>query len=94
MNEEVCHLTVFWVLFQTSVPTLWTAEPRLIKGTDQLTRNGHKGKVRPRAGLQSGNPTPTGSFLARLVQVGGLYRPANAKTSLNLFWESGQADEK
>ena len=29
MNEETCCLTVFWVLFWTSVPTLQKAEPRL-----------------------------------------------------------------
>ena len=29
MNEEAHHLKVFRVLFLTSVPTLWTAEPQL-----------------------------------------------------------------
>ena len=28
-NKEARHLTVFQVLFQTSVPTLWTAESQL-----------------------------------------------------------------
>ena len=29
MNVAVCYLKVFQVLFQTGVPNLWTAEPRL-----------------------------------------------------------------
>ena len=36
-NKEACHLMVFWVLFPTGVPTLWTAKP-----LDQLTGNGHR----------------------------------------------------
>ena len=29
MNKEARHLMVFWVLFWTSVLTLWTAKPQL-----------------------------------------------------------------